>query len=93
MLGEIEEKRRALLEEHRQEWAGTPGMQKLEDRFGPGTFGFHEALHVNHLILDLIERELGSHSAVLLDPRWYDLVERAQDLLSTAYQHAGAQHT
>jgi hypothetical protein len=89
----LEAERLAALAERRQEWAGTPGMKTFEDRFGPGSFGYHEALHVNHLILELIERELGSHSAVLLDPHWHELVQKAQDLLSSAYQHAGAAHT
>lgn len=62
----------------------------LESRYGPGTFGDHEALHVANLILGLIERELAEHPAILLQPEWYAHVRRAQDELSSLYQKIGA---
>ena len=65
-------------------------VQPLESRYGPGTFGDHEALHVANMVLGLIERELAGHPAILLQPEWYAHVRKAQDELFSLYQKIGA---
>lgn len=89
-LKEYEKERRQALRQRRKAWA-RDGVE-LEAQFGPGSFGCHEAFHVSNMILELMQRELLEHSAVLLDPEWYALVRDAQDALSQAYQHAGRTH-
>ena len=88
----FEKERMKALLKRRTDWAGTPGTPSLEDRFGPGTHGYHEAFHMNHVIVELIERELAEHSAVLLSPHWYKQVRMAQQLLYSAYHSAGQDH-
>ncbi|OJU50097.1 MAG: hypothetical protein BGO03_09510 [Mesorhizobium sp. 61-13] len=89
-LKEYERDRRKALRERRKSWA-RDGIE-LETQFGPGSFGFHEAFHVSNMIVELMQRELLDHSAVLLDPEWYALVRSAQDSLYQAYLHAGRAH-
>lgn len=89
-----EEDRIAALNERRREEADSdsPDKRRLEVRFGPGSFGCHEAIHVTNLIVDLIHEQLEKHSAVLLDPYWYFTVREAQALLYNAYNSAGGAH-
>jgi len=87
-----EDERLKLLKERREDWLTGSRPMKLEDRFGPGTFGCHEAVHVNSLIVRLIDNELLNHSAVLLDPEWYHLVREAQRMLYEAYRLGGNEH-
>jgi hypothetical protein len=44
------------------------------------------------MIVELIQRELVEHSAVLQDPVWYRKVREAQELLHSAYQGAAERH-
>lgn len=85
-----EKQRRKELRERRKEWA-RDGIS-LEKQFGPGTHGCHEAFHISNMIVEMIQRELLEHSAVLLDPEWYGLVQEAQHSLYQAYLHAGRLH-
>lgn len=88
-----EEERLAALEERRKEEAqGGPDRLSLEARFGPGSFGCHEALHVTELVVDLIERQLVQHSAVLLNPVWYAQVREAQASLHRTYCAMADEH-
>lgn len=73
------------LKERREAEAEGPDHRSLDERFGPRSFGCHEALHTTLLVVDLIDRELANHSAVLLDSDWYDKVREAQALLYRAY--------
>jgi hypothetical protein len=87
---EYEKQRRKELRERRKAWQ-RDGIS-MEEQFGPGTHGCHEAFHVSHMIVELIQKELLEHSAVLLDPEWYAQVAEAQDSLYQAYLHAGRFH-
>jgi hypothetical protein len=78
------ERLQALAERRAEEFEG-PDLRSLETRFGPGSFGCHEAMHVTHLAVELLERELLTHSAVLLNAYWYGKVREAQQLLYRAY--------
>lgn len=85
------ERLEALAERRTAEFAG-PDHRSLEARFGPGSFGCHEAMHVTQLVVDMIERELLSHSAVLLNPHWYGKVREAQASLRRAYNAVADNH-
>lgn len=85
------ERLQALAERQAAEFAG-PDHRSLAVRYGPGSFGSHEAMHVTQVVVDLIERELLSHSAVLLDSFWYGKVREAQALLRSAYNHVAEAH-
>jgi hypothetical protein len=87
-----EERVAALAARRREEAQDGPDRPSLEERFGPGSFGCHEAMHVTQLVVDLIERQLVQHSAVLLNPVWYPQVREAQALLYRAYSGAADEH-
>jgi hypothetical protein len=83
----------ALKKRRREESRGSaPDKRSLEERFGPGSFGCHEAMHVTNLVVELIEQQLATHSAVLLDPYWFHNVREAQSLLYSAYNAIGGDH-
>lgn len=86
-----EERLQALAERQAAEFAG-PNHRSLTARYGPGSLGCHEAMHVTQVVVDLIERELLSHSAVLLDSFWYSKVREAQALLRSAYSQVAQDH-
>ncbi|RVI34235.1 hypothetical protein [Sinorhizobium meliloti] len=87
---ELEAERLSKLAELRKQDQERGEKQPLEFRYGPESFGCHEALHVTNLILDLIERELTSHGAIVQNAEWYAHVRRAQDELAALYQKIGA---
>lgn len=87
-----EERVAALAARRTDEAQDGPDRPSLEERFGPGSFGCHEAMHVTQLVVDLIERQLVQHSAVLLNPVWYAQVREAQALLYRAYSGVADEH-
>lgn len=87
-----EDDRLAALKERRRTETEGPDRRTLETRFGPGSFGCHEALHATNLVVELIEQQLTTHSAVLLDPYWYEQVREAQALLYRAYSAVAERH-
>lgn len=89
---EYEEERLAAIAERRQAEGEGPVRRTLETRFGPGSFGCHEALHTTNLVVEVIEQQLLHHSAVLLDPFWYGEVREAQSLLYHAYSDMAQRH-
>ena len=62
------------LEENRKQWADS--NVDLDERFGPGSFGCHEALHLASFFSRAVEAELCRHATVLRDPHWYKLDTR-----------------
>ena len=66
---EIERDRLRLLAEQ--------GAERADDepdwceRYGPDTFGHHEALHLASVFGEMIEDHLAGHPAVFLDPKCY----------------------
>ncbi|BCH14946.1 hypothetical protein [Mesorhizobium sp. L-2-11] len=91
---EYEPERIALLEERRRDEAESevPDYPSLESRYGPGTFGCHEGVHVTKLVVDLIEDKLVNHGSVILNPYWFYCVREAQQLLYAAYSAVGGEH-
>lgn len=61
-------------------------------RFAPGTFGCHEALHMAHVLSEVVEERLAQHPAVRLVPEWKALADRAVEALADLYQAIGARH-
>lgn len=92
MREDFEKERLAALAARRAAEFEGPDHRSLEARYGPGSFGCHEALHVTNLVVELLERELAGHSAVLLDAFWYSKVREAQALLYTAYSQVAQDH-
>lgn len=92
MREDFEKERLAALAARRAAEFEGPDQRSLETRYGPGSFGYHEALHVTNLVVDLLERELAGHSAVLLDAFWYGKVREAQALLYSAYSQVAQDH-
>jgi cob(I)alamin adenosyltransferase len=84
---QIEAERIERLEENRKGWAEQ--SVDLDERFGPGSFGCHEAIHMADVFARLIDRELCGHSAVLRNPDWFKLACRARDSLAQLYQDVG----
>ncbi|MDE5461537.1 MULTISPECIES: hypothetical protein [unclassified Bradyrhizobium] len=85
MAGKYESERRERLAERRTSNVDSDDPLPLESRFGPNSFGCHEALHVTNLVLGLIECELAEHPAILLQPEWYAHVRKVQDELYVLY--------
>ncbi len=92
MSEDFEKERLAALAARRAAELEGPDHRSLEARYGPGSFGCHEALHVTNLVVELLERELAGHSAVLLDAFWYGKVREAQALLHSAYSKVAQAH-
>lgn len=86
----IEAERIERLEERRKHWPEE--NVDIDERFGPGSFGCHEAMHVANMLAGLVEDELCNHSAVLRDSRWFQLACQARDSLSRLHQEIGAVH-
>lgn len=87
---EYETDRIRQLEENTKAWAEQD--VDLDERFGPGSFGCHEAMHLARVLAGLVERELCHHSAVLRDPRWYGCARRACDNLACLHYEIGREH-
>jgi hypothetical protein len=60
--------------------------------FVPGTHGCHEALHMAHVFGEMVDGQLAQHPAVLMNPEWKMLADRAAEALADLYQAIGAVH-
>lgn len=61
-------------------------------RFEPGTHGCHEALHMAHVLAEMVSERLYEHPAIESVPEWRALAERAVEALHVLYQAIGARH-
>lgn len=86
MNDEVEQERQRSLAERDAE---EPGWR---ERYAPGSFGCHKALHVSSILTNLAATELLDHGAILQNPDWYALAERAHQALFDLYQAIGAVH-
>jgi hypothetical protein len=83
---EVEEERlRSLAERDAEE----PGWR---ERYVPGTCGCHEALHVSSTFADNVGGRLLDHGAIIQNPEWYALANRAFQALADLYQAIGTVH-
>lgn len=64
----------------------------LAAQFCPGSLGCHEALHGASILMEMVDRELCDHPAVLANPDWYALAHRAMENLFRLYQSIGSVH-
>ena len=69
--------------------AEEPGWR---ERYKPGTFGCHEALHTSALLTDLVASRLMEHGAIIQNQDWYVLADKAQQALFDLYQAIGSLH-
>ncbi|MBN9055226.1 MAG: hypothetical protein J0H80_15980 [Rhizobiales bacterium] len=61
-------------------------------KFQPGSFGYHEALHVASMLADIVSTQLLNHPAILLDSDLYRRTHGIQVELLELYQAIGAKH-
>lgn len=61
------------------------------NKFGPGTFGCHEALDRCELLTQLVG-DLGAHPAIRLNPDWEAKVTEAAIILAELYQAIARDH-
>ena len=80
-----QERQRSLAERDADE----PGWR---ERYVPGTFGCHEAMHVASIFADDVGERLLDQGAVIQNPEWYALANRAFQALADLYQAIGAAH-
>lgn len=70
----------------------TPQTTPEADRFKPGTFGCHEAMHMVSVSRDFVEEHVANHPAIGLNPEWQALAEKACEVLFDLYQAIGKEH-
>lgn len=63
-----------------------------DDRYKPGTFGCHEALHMAAFFAQAVETELAEHPAIGHNPEWRALAAAAVENLAALYQAIGGEH-
>lgn len=88
-VDEIEAERIERLEQLDREHADQPGWR---ERFAPGSFGCHEALHTASILQAVLDDHLLDHPAVVLDPECFALASRASEALAELYQAIGERH-
>ena len=67
-------------------------IKDVNNTYGPGTFGCHEALHSASLIMEMIDRDLCGHPAIQADLGWLRLANEARKTLFGLYQFIGEVH-
>lgn len=60
--------------------------------FAPGSFGCHEAMHMAHVLAEMVDERLCQHPAVMLKPEWGELAEQACAALHQLYQDIAQEH-
>lgn len=63
-----------------------------KERFGPGTFGCHEALHMASMLAEMVDERLCEHPAIQLNPEWSRMADAARHMLFTLYNAIGKEH-
>lgn len=66
--------------------------RKKEDKFAPGSFGCHEALHMAAFLMTAVANELSGHDAIKQNAKWLKLADKAHDALFDLYQAIGKEH-
>jgi hypothetical protein len=60
--------------------------------FAPGTFVCHEALHMAHVLAELVDSQLCKHPAIQANVFWQAKATAAADALEDLYQAIGRVH-
>lgn len=87
---EIEAQRQDALKRIRETMLGVANFD--EAGFGPGTLACHEGLHAASIVLDMVERQLMDHPAVVVNKDWYAQAAAAHHHLFELYQAIGGAH-
>lgn len=90
-MNDIENQRLADLE-NLKNTLGTDDVAEIAARYAPGTFGCHEAFHTASVALDLVSGHVLEHPAVILNPDWYALADKARQALFDLYTAIGQTH-
>jgi hypothetical protein len=81
----LEVDRKQKLDEAREDLvSGT-----VEERFGPGSLGYHELLDRSYMLMDNWESFITSHPTTLLDPERYRKAQEIADAMTSFYQLVG----
>lgn len=78
------------VEEFRQDDLVDSGLVPSEHL--PKSFSYHEALDRTSTVLNILDNNVLSHPAILLDPEAYRLAYEAHEKLYNLYQYLGAKH-
>ena len=62
------------------------------EKFVPGSYGCHEAMHMASVFGGLVEQELAEHAAIRQNPEWLALAEKSCMALYELYQKIGEVH-
>ncbi|MBB4287863.1 hypothetical protein [Roseospira goensis] len=76
----------------RQEYLADMGEDLDPEKFQPGSYGCHEALHMASFLMESVDGSVLEHPAVVLNPEWFALAAQAHDALFALYQAIGAAH-
>jgi hypothetical protein len=78
---ELEVERLAYLREAEETFEGSD----LQERFGPGSFGHHEAVDRSYIVSEMWNFVLTS-PATIIDPKAFELASKINDLMFDFYQ-------
>ncbi len=65
-------------------------MEELVDRFGPESYGNHEAVDRIYLAEYSWSEHVAGHPSILLDAEAYEKALKISELMAELYQHMGA---
>ena len=71
------------------EW---PCVRGTPDKFVPGTFGCHEAMHMASVLAEMVDERLCEHPSIQLCKEWSEKAEAARSALFDLYQAIGREH-
>ena len=83
-----EAERQSLLAEARDSCPLDEG-ETLEERFGPGSFGYHELLDRSYLLLSNWEEFVTAHPTTLIDPVRYRKAQEIAEAMAEFYSLVG----
>lgn len=84
-MDEREELLNAAVEEN-----GLESMDELVDRFGPESYGNHEAVDRIYVAESNWSEHVGGHPSIMLDPEAFEKALKISELMAELYQHMGA---
>jgi hypothetical protein len=62
------------------------------DRWVPGSFGCHEALHMANFFANAVDEQLAHHPSITRHPAWSALADKAVAALADLYQAIALEH-
>lgn len=92
---EIENVRLSIIAAHHETEDGDKNpnwLEELEEISEPGSFGYHEAVHTLSIQMDMLERHLMEHPAILMDKHAFAQAYEAHHMLFELYTHLAARH-